>query len=139
MPTGLTAYTTLLQAHLPPKDTITSIWQTKAGVPGTFSMSFGTTLSGYAFTVACENGSVTVTSKKVEVREGPQKDGKSSVKEFEDQDVKAEVKAWAESITSGKPNPYQSPGQALADLEILEKMLKSGEGNGQPVALQFQI
>lgn len=102
-------------------------------------MSFGTTLSGSAFTVACEKGSVTVTNKKVEVRQGIQSDGNSSVKEFENEDVKAEVKAWAESIANGKPNPFQSPEQALADLEILEKMLKSGEGNGKPLDLQFQV
>jgi predicted dehydrogenase len=129
----------LLQAHLPPADTITSIWQTETGVPGTFSMSFGTTLNGAEFVVACEKGSVRVTHKKVEVRQGQQKDGNSSVKEFEDDSVKAEVKAWAESIASGKPNPHQSPEEALADLEILEKMLKSGEANGKTESLQFQL
>jgi predicted dehydrogenase len=138
-PTAVTAYTTLLQPHLPPADTITSIWQTAAGVPGTFAMSFGTTWSGSEFSVACENGSVAVTGKKVEVRQGLQKDGNSTVKEFEGDNVKAEVKAWAESITNGKPNPYQSPEQALGDLEILEKMLKSGEGNGKTESLQFQV
>lgn len=141
-PKALTAYTTLLQAHLPPADTITSIWQTAAGVPGTFSMSFGTTLSGSEYTVACEKGSVTVTTytNKVTVRQGLQRDGNSSTKEFEeDYGVKREVKAWAESIASGKPNPSQSPEEALADLEILEKMLKSGEGHGKTESLQFQV
>jgi len=89
--------------------------------------------------LAGENGSVTVTSKKVEVRQGLQKDGKSAVKEFKDEDVKAEVHAWAESILNATPNPYQSPEQALADLEILEKMLKSGEGHGKTESLQFQV
>jgi predicted dehydrogenase len=139
-PKALTAYTTLLQAHLPPVDTITSIWQTAAGVPGSFSMSFGTTLSGSEYTVACENGSVSVNANKVTVRQGLQKDGNSSTKEFEeDYGVKGEVKAWAESIASGKPNASQSPEEALADLEILEKMLKSGEGHGKTESLQFQV
>jgi predicted dehydrogenase len=102
-------------------------------------MSFGTTWSGTEFSVACENGSVAVTGEKVEVRRGLQKDGNCTVKEFEGDNVKAEVKAWAESIANGKPNPYQSPEQALADLEILEKMLKSGEGNGKTESLQFQV
>ena len=138
-PKALSAYTALLQAHLPPADTITSIWQTAAGVPGTFSMSFGTTLSGSEFTVACENGSVTVVGNKVTVRQGLGKDGNSTEKEFKDEGVKNEVKAWAESIANGKPNPLQSPEQALADLEILEKMLKSGEGHGKTESLQFQV
>jgi hypothetical protein len=104
-------------------------------------MSFGTTWSGSEFSVACENGSVAVTGKKVEVRRGLQKDGDSTVKEFGGDNVKAEVKAWAESIAiaNGKPHPYQSPEQALGDLEILEKMLKSGEGNGKTESLQFQV
>jgi hypothetical protein len=49
------------------------------------------------------------------------------------------VKAWAETIANGKPNPLQSPEEALADLEILEKMLKSGEGHGKMQSLQFQV
>ena len=104
-------------------------------------MSFGTTLSGSEFTVACENGSVTVAENKVTVRQGEQKDDNNSVKDFADQGfgVMPEVKAWAESIAAGKPNPVQCPEEALADLEILEKMLKSGEGQGKTQSLQFQV
>jgi len=140
-PTALTAFTTLLREHLPPVDTVNSVWHTKTGISGTFSMSFGTTLSGNEFTVACEKGSVTLARGKVTVRQGEQSDNKSSVKEFNDEGngVKQEVKAWAESITDGKPNPHQSPEQALADVEILEKMLKSGEGHGKTESLQFQV
>lgn len=138
-PKALSAYTTLLQAHLPPADTITSIWQTETGVPGTFSISFGTSLNGSEFVIACEKGSVKHTTKKVEVTLGQQSDGKISVRDFEDDSVKSEVKAWAESIVSGKPNAFQSAEEALADLEILEKMLRSGEGNGKTEALQFQV
>jgi len=139
--TSLTAFTTLLQEHLPPVDTVNSVWHTKTGISGTFSMSFGTTLSGSEFTVACEKGSVTLSSGKVTVRQGQQTDGKSSVTEFKDEGngVKQELKAWVESIAAGKPNPHQSPEQALADLEILEKMLKSGEGHGKTESLQFQV
>jgi predicted dehydrogenase len=140
-PKALTAFTTLLQEHLAPVDTVNSVWQTNAGVSGTFSMSFGITLSGSEFTVACEKGSVTVSRGIVTVRQGEQKDDNSSVKDFKDEGngVKQEVKAWAESITDGKPNPSQSPEQALGDLEILEKMLKSGEGHGKTESLQFQV
>ena len=40
---------------------------------------------------------------------------------------------------SGKQEPQQKPEEALADLEILEAMLKSGESGGQPVELKYQI
>ena len=140
-PTALSAYTTLLQEHLLPVDTVNSIWHTKSGVSGTFSISFGTTLSGSEYTVACEKGSVTVVRSKVTVREGEENENKFTVKDFPDRSngVEAEVKAWAESIATGKPNPSQSPEQALADLEILEKMLKSGQGHGKTESLQYQI
>ena len=140
-PTALSAYTTLLQEHLAPVDTVNSIWQTKSGISGTFSVSFGTSLSGSEYTVACENGSVTVIGHKVTVREGEQGEGKATDKEFPDEamGVKQEVKAWAESLVAGKPHPAQVPEQALADLEILEKMLRSGEGHGKTESLQHQL
>lgn len=73
------------------------------------------------------------------VTEGEQKFGKSSEKEFpeEGNGVNQEVVAWAQSIVNGVPNPKQSPEEALVDLEILEKMLRSGEGQGKVEALEF--
>ncbi|CZR59846.1 related to dehydrogenases and related proteins [Phialocephala subalpina] len=140
-PTSLSAYSTLLQEHLPPVDTVNSVWQTKSGISGTFSVSFGTTLSGAEYTIACEKGSVTIIRDKVTVRQGEESEGKFTEIDFADNansGVKPEVVAWAQSITDGKPNPKQSPEQALGDLEILEKMLKSGEANGQPQTLKYQ-
>ena len=104
-------------------------------------MSFGTTLSGSEYTVACEKGSVTVTPKAVTVRLGLEKDGNTKTTEFLDEGngVKQEVLAWGESLAEGKPDPRQSPEQALADLEILEKMLRSGEEQGKTENLQYQV
>lgn len=140
-PTALSAYTALLKPHLAPFDTLNSIWHTKSGISGTFSCSFGTTLSGSEYTVACEGGSVTVVRGKVTVRTGEESEGKFTEVDFKDEGsgVKQEVAAWAESIIAGIQNPLQSPEEALADLEILEKMLKSGEGHGKTESLQFQI
>ena len=140
-PTALTAYTTLLQEHLPPVDTVNSVWQTKSGIAGTFSVSFGTTLSGSEYTIACEKGSVTIVGSKVTVRQGEEKEGNISETEFKDEGsgVKQEFKAWAESIVGKEANPKQSPEQALADLEILEKMLRSGEEQGKGESLKYQI
>lgn len=140
-PTALTAYTTLLQEHLPPVDTVNSVWHTKSGISGTFSVSFGTTLSGSEYTIACEKGSISIIRSKVIVREGEESEGKFTETEFNDEGsgVKQEVAAWAKSIVDGRPNPAQSPEQALGDLEILEKMLKSGEAGGKAESLQYQI
>lgn len=100
-------------------------------------MSFGTTFKGSEYSVACEKGTVTVVGSKVIVQETGEK---PMEKEFpnEGSGVKQEVAAWAESLVAGKPNPRQSPDEVLANLEILEKMLKSGEGHGRVESLQFQ-
>ena len=140
-PVSLSAFTTLLQEHLPPVDTVNAIWKTGSGISGTFSVSFGTTLSGGEYTIACERGSVTVEGSKVTVRQGEEKDENVSMTEFENQGsgVEQELAAWAQGIVDGRPNPKQSPEEALADLEILEKMLKSGEENGKLEILQYQV
>lgn len=140
-PIAISAFTTLLQPHLPPVDTINATWITKSGISGTYSNSFGTTFSNSEYTVACEKGTVTVTGSKVIVTQGEQKLGKISVQEFpnEGNGVRQEVLAWAKSLVDGAPNPQQSPEEALADLEILEKMLRSGEAKGKVEELQFQL
>ncbi|TVY19291.1 Uncharacterized protein LARI1_G004815 [Lachnellula arida] len=142
-PVALTAYSTLLREQLPPVDTVNSIWLTKSGISGTFSVSFGTTLFGSEYTIACEKGSVSVMGSKVTVREGEEKDGKSSTVDFKERGqgngVEQEDAAWGEALTKGHTLPNQSPEEALADLEILEKILRSGEAQGKSETLQFQI
>ncbi|KAH6674338.1 hypothetical protein B0J14DRAFT_589758 [Halenospora varia] len=138
-PVGLAAYSTLLQEHLLPVDTVNSIWKCKSGISGTFMNSFGTTFSGSEYSVACEKGSVTIERSKVTVRQGEENEGNIKAEEFKDEGsgVKQEVKAWAESIVAGKPNPRQSPELALGDLEVLEKMLRSGEADGEKQSLKY--
>jgi hypothetical protein len=127
-PTAVSAFTTQLQPHLPPVDTINSIWITKSGISGTYSIPCGTTFSGSEYTVACEKGTVTIIYNKVTVTDGKQALEKASKREFEDEDsVRDEMAAWGQSLVDGVPNPRQSPEEALVDLEILEKMLRSGE------------
>jgi predicted dehydrogenase len=140
-PKALTAFTSLLQEHLPPVDTVNSVWQLKSGASGTFSASFGITLSGTEYVIACEKGSVTVQNSKVTVRLGEEKDDNATVTEFKEEGfgVKQEVAAWAKSIADGVPNAMQSPEQGLADLEILEGMLKSGENQGKVESLKYQV
>lgn len=84
---------------------------------------------------------MTIVGSKVTVRHGEEKEGNASEKEFsaEGSGVKQEVAAWAESLADGKQNPRQSPEEALADLEILEKMLRSGEDNGKTENLHLGV
>jgi predicted dehydrogenase len=127
----LSAFTAQLQQHLPPVDTLHATLQLGSGASGTLSVSFGTTDSGSEYVVASEKGTVTVTRSKVVVS----RDGKEESKEFPDEGsgVKQEVKAWAEGLAQGKPNARQSPQEALADLQVLEAALRSGEAGGKPI------
>ncbi|KAG9713455.1 hypothetical protein KCU73_g16512, partial [Aureobasidium melanogenum] len=52
--------------------------------------------------------------------------------------VRQELKAWGESISQGKADPLQTPQEALADLEVLESMIKSGEAGGKAIELKLQ-
>ena len=52
--------------------------------------------------------------------------------------VPAEVRAWSESIATGNIDARQIPEEALADLEIIEACLRSGEQGGKPMKLEYQ-
>jgi len=61
----ISAYSTQLQKHLPPVDTIYATMRTKTGATGTFSVSFGTSLTGSEWTIGCEGGSVSVSRSTI--------------------------------------------------------------------------
>lgn len=136
---SLVAQTALVQEHLPPVDSINAVLKTKSGVVGSFITSVGTTLGAFEYAVACEQGVVKVEPTKVTTVRGYGKDAASEEKAFEQTTgVSEEVQAWAESLLSGVPNPSQTPEQALGDLELLEKMLTSGDQDGARQKLQYQ-
>jgi len=137
---SISAFTTLLREHLPPVDTLNAIWLTKSGVSGTWAMSFGTSFAqGAEYSIACEKGIVTITRGKVVVTPEGEKEGKATEFPNEGNGVHQEVKAWAQGIVEGKVDAKQSPEEALADLEILEKMLRSGEDSGKIQTLELQL
>jgi predicted dehydrogenase len=140
-PKEVVAFSQLLKEYLPPVDSVDSVWKCESGVTGTVSISFGTSLGGDEYEVACENGSVVVSRDFVTVRKGDQGKGEEEKKEFayELGGVKAEVAAWAEGIQKGECNVRQSPEEAVADLECLEAMLTSGDRGGEKIVLSKQV
>lgn len=118
---SLAAFTALLQPHLPPVDTVTSLLTLKDGTPGTFCVSFGQpSISSFDFVVGCEEGSVTVTgggnvvvTQKVDLS--------AEEKSFmgDKTGVMSEVKAFAEAVQSKRFHPQQTPELALKDLELV--------------------
>lgn len=129
----LSANTSQLQEHLPPVDTAYATLKTKNGATGSISMSFGTTKKASDLYVACEKGVVSMPDQKTVVV-----GDESKVLEDERTGVPPEVRIWGEALSSGKWDPKQDPEEALADLEILEAMLRSGEKGGEAVKLTLQ-
>ncbi|GAP84562.1 putative oxidoreductase NAD-binding rossmann fold protein [Rosellinia necatrix] len=133
------ALTSLVSSHLPPKDTVNAILQTRTGVLGSYVHCAGTTMKASDFHVACEQGYVEAGPDRVVTVRGVGEDAKTEEKTFEKSfGVTEEVHAWAEAVISGKPHPEQAPELALGDLELLEKMLTSGDQDGARQALQYQ-
>ncbi len=143
----VSAFTSLLQEYLPPVDTVDAGLRLSNGSTGTFSVSFGTTFGGAEWSVACEGGTVsvdrTVVKIKVKGEEEREEDVKDGVEGKEEHvpvgSVIPEVFAWAGSLKEGKWDARQSVEEGLADLEILEALLRSGERGGEPVELKYQV
>ncbi|OQE44210.1 hypothetical protein PENCOP_c002G06062 [Penicillium coprophilum] len=128
----LSAQSQLQQSFLPPVDTVDAVAKTESGATGVISLSWGSSFNDQIFEFACEKGVVTLNSDDVTVN------GEKHHVEFDGRGVVPEVAEFANSILSGKPDSRQSPEQALADLEILEQMLRSGEKDGEKVQLHLQ-
>ena len=96
--------------------------------------------SGAEWTVACEQGTVSVDRDEVAIT--PQK-GKGEAKTEKVKDelggVKSEVFAWARSLVKGEWDERQTAEEGLADLELLEAMVKSGEEDGRRVEMKWQV
>lgn len=130
---SLSANAAQLQDYLPPVDTIDATVKTNNGATGTLSISFGTTFSGNEATIACTDGVVSIVAGgKVTIGD--------ETEEIQDEGsgVPPEVRAWGEGLAAGKVNERQSPEEALADLELIEASLRSGEQGGKPIALECQ-
>ncbi|KAL4738593.1 hypothetical protein BDV11DRAFT_131115 [Aspergillus similis] len=121
----LTAQTSQLQEHLPPIDTVDALLTTASGAAGVFSLSFGSEFKDSVLEFTCEKGVVSLVDDRLTVN------GVVTEIPFEGVGVKEEVKAFGESIVNGELNEKLRPDEALADLEILEMMVRSGEDGGR--------
>ncbi|KAJ3149713.1 hypothetical protein HDU86_006890 [Geranomyces michiganensis] len=151
------AFTSLCVPYCAPVDTVSGAIMlapnpsdAKAGAAGTVNICFAA--SGRPFEIAlkvvCETGTVSV-------RCGPAKSGggarvftvdwtpeggeKEETWEFGFGGIEAEFQQFAELVTSGtasgSPAPDLTPQQALADVLVVEALIKSGEQGGVPVCI----
>lgn len=128
----LSAHTAQLQPHLPPVDTIEAVSKAKNGAVGTITISFGTTQKGKVCAVGCEKGYASVSGSTVTAAE------KSWEIQDERSGVPPEIRAWGHSLVAGEIDPDLSPEEALADLELIEASLRSGEQGGAAILLKYQ-
>jgi len=129
---SISAHTSQMQEHLPPVDSIEATAKAKNGAIGSISLSFGTTHKGSEWTIACQEGIASVSGSKVTLK------GETTDVEDERSGVPPEIRYWGQALAAGKTNESQSPEEALADLEIIEACLQSGEQDGKAIKLQCQ-
>ncbi|KAF2225909.1 oxidoreductase-like protein family [Elsinoe ampelina] len=116
--TEVTGFSNQAQEHLPPVDTIVGAARLQSGGIGTIDLSFGSTDEGAAWVVCCEKGRVEVEWESVLVVE----DGNKRTEQFpKSSGVTEEVQVWAKGIEEGKPDPRQTPQEALGDLEVVSR------------------
>lgn len=131
--TTVSAQTQQQQAYLPPVDTVDAVVRTASGATGVVSLSWGSAFSDNVFEFVCEKGVVSMHFDGVRVN------GVDHPIEFDGNGVVPEVAEFATAVVNGRPvEMRQSPQQALADLEVLELMLRSGEREGEKMCLQLQ-
>ena len=131
---SVSAQTQQLQNYLPPIDTLDAVTQTELGATGTISLSWGSRFTDSLFEFECEKGTVKIQFDDVMVND------EVHHIEFDGKGVVPEVREFAETILRGDPvAKRQSPEEALADLSLLEQMMRSGEHDGDRMMLHFQV
>ncbi|KAK5658041.1 hypothetical protein OQA88_2596 [Cercophora sp. LCS_1] len=119
----------LLEERLLPVDTVSAVALTEGGRSGTVHMSFGTEFkSGLEVEVVTDKGAVTWSPTGVTVVKKVGGERVEEKKEFEySSGVAREVVGFAEALKRGQLEERQTPAEALRDLEVLQKLLESGE------------
>ena len=97
-------------------------------------MSYGSRNKEQTFEFAGEGGDLTLNGDTVTAS------NKTTEVEFSGRGVREEVRHFAQNILDNKGvvDKAISPEEAMADLEVMEKMLTSAERDGERMALEFQ-
>ncbi|KAF4157508.1 hypothetical protein CNMCM6936_005609 [Aspergillus lentulus] len=130
----ISAQSCLQQQHLAPLDTVDAVMKTRSGATGVLSLSYGSAFDDSVFEFDCEGGVVALNFDTLSIK------GESNELAFDGRGVSREVAVFATTIASGGSiDKRQSPEEALADLEIMEKMLTSGERDGERQGVELQV
>lgn len=133
--TKLSAFTHLIKPQFKPIDTVHVVLQTSNGSSGNFDISFATAFkTGFEAEIVTDKGSVLVHVTDIETTTQNAEGEKINNKEEVSMTVGVieEVAAFAKAIEEGHLDPRLLPQEAFQDLEIIENIIKSGEGGAEP-------
>jgi len=137
----ISAFTRLNREYLPPVDTIHATLQLEDGATGLFGVTFASKEKKFEIELVGEEGSITgelgFGSESVVVLKKGGKEDKKSFKDANRNAIAGEFMAFGKAVLEGKEDKNGDPDEALADLAVLEFMLKSGEKGGQPIAFKY--
>ncbi|AEO55681.1 oxidoreductase-like protein [Thermothelomyces thermophilus ATCC 42464] len=129
----LAGFSALLNKALIPVDTVHAAAVTGGGQSGTIVISFGMQFkSGTEVEIVTTKGVVSWSPTEVRTVAGKGDGSGDKVEERKEfpysSGVTKEVAAFADGLAAGKLDAFQSPREALKDLEILQALLESGDG-----------
>ncbi|OJJ88505.1 Gfo/Idh/MocA family protein [Aspergillus glaucus CBS 516.65] len=130
--TEVSAQCSLRQPHLAPIDTIQATLGTKNGTQGTLSLSYGSESNDQIYEFNYGSSPITL--------DGDTLTNQGEIA-FNGRGVTSEIRIFAYSILekSGVVHQSMSPEEALADLEVMEKMIQSSERGGGKMTLEYQV
>lgn len=135
-PARVAAFSTLLQDHLAPVDTLHATVQLQSRATGIFGYSAGISnhsSTGMDFEVVCDDGRVVVQRAGQSMRVTVSSAGCSVIEDFDSTlNTQYEINCFIESILDGSEAEGETPEKALADLMFLQAMLESGAAGGCP-------
>lgn len=137
----ISAFTRLNREYLPPVDTIHATLKLEDGATGLFGVSFACKERKFEIEMIGEEGSITgqlgYGPESVVILKKGRKEEKRSFKDANRNAIAGEFVAFGKAVLEGKADKSGDPEEALADLAVLEYMLKSGEAGGQPIAFKY--
>ena len=136
----ISAFTRLNREFLVPLDTINATIRLEDGATGLFGVSFAASKGKFEIELMGQEGSIRANLGGAESSVTLFKDGKEEVKMFTDANrtaILGEFVSFGKAVLEGGKDGKNDPEEALADLAVLELMLKSGEKGGESVALKY--
>lgn len=132
--TRVTAFTSLLQPGLAPKDTANATLKLSNGKSGTFNLSFGTKfMNGFEIQIMTDKGVVKMSDKGVIVLKHGDADDREKfiAREFPFNDsLNREIGVFAQGILTKTVEVRGMPQEALEDLKVMQAIIESGEEGG---------